>query len=140
MALTTLLGRSVQDGSAISVDIDGDLIVRVYPAQSSIEDDLPYISPGFFDMQINGCLGVGYRFPDFIEEISSRGMITIYGLSSPRTSSMCTENPARILNMGTGKLASGMPAHLTLFYYADGDMQLKIHSVWRNGKAVFSGA
>ncbi|MBT3275336.1 MAG: amidohydrolase family protein [Spirochaetales bacterium] len=67
MPNTTLTGRSIHNGAPISVEIDGGTVVRISPAAQSAAD-LPYISSGLFDLQVNGCLGVGYRFPDFTEE------------------------------------------------------------------------
>ena len=62
------------------------------------------------------------------------------GCTLAETLAMCTENPARILGIGTGRLEPNAPAHITLFDCTDDDERLRITSVLRSGKVVFQGA
>jgi len=53
-------GVSIQSGQAVEVSVEGGLIEGV----AVIEDEpsLPYMSPGFFDMQVNGYRGIDYGY------------------------------------------------------------------------------
>ena len=63
------------------------------------------------------------------------------GTSLSDTVSLCTTNPARLLNVSpfnTQILEPGMPAHLTLFHYTPGDQRLQIGKTVINGEEMFS--
>ena len=63
----TLKGVSVFTNRAVQIEIEGKMISRI----ETIEDpkqDLPYISPGFLDMQVNGYRGSDYSNDDFSED------------------------------------------------------------------------
>lgn len=48
-------GRSYENGEPLRISIAGERIVSVEPAWPSGDvDDLPYVAPGLFDLQING--------------------------------------------------------------------------------------
>lgn len=59
-------GKNVFTGEAIAVTLENDHIARMEPCDFS--SDLPYISPGFLDMQVNGYHGVDYSLDDLEEE------------------------------------------------------------------------
>ena len=59
-------GLSVLTGEPVEVEVHGAVIQSVTP--SKMEEPLPYISPGFLDMQVNGFMGGDYSLEDLSEE------------------------------------------------------------------------
>ena len=57
-----ILGKSIFNNKALKISIDNIIISEVTEIEDS--NDMPYISPGFFDMQLNGYLGIDYSNPD----------------------------------------------------------------------------
>ncbi len=53
-----LRGRSLSSGKGIDLTIGGGRILKV--AESDLSPDAPYISRGFFDLQVNGYAGIDY--------------------------------------------------------------------------------
>jgi len=60
-------GISVFTGKPIELEIDNGVISNIN-FLSEDEQNLPYISPGFFDIQVNGYKGSDYSLEDFSEE------------------------------------------------------------------------
>jgi N-acetylglucosamine-6-phosphate deacetylase len=54
MTLTTFTARRFDTGQAVCLTIAGERIVSIEPAPSSSNAALPWISPGFVDLQVNG--------------------------------------------------------------------------------------
>lgn len=65
---TSLRGVSVFSGSELEISIDGGTISDVTELTSSSDSELPYISPGFFDIQVNGYHGSDYSLDDLAGE------------------------------------------------------------------------
>lgn len=62
-------GRSIHTGNPIEVRIVGDRIVHHTASSEALEDrNSPWISPGFFDIQVNGFGGKDYSLPNLCEE------------------------------------------------------------------------
>ncbi len=59
-------GVSIFTGKPVSVTVEGGFISQV--TELDTRDKLPYISPGFLDMQVNGYVGSDYSLEDFNEE------------------------------------------------------------------------
>jgi N-acetylglucosamine-6-phosphate deacetylase len=59
-------GISVFTAKSINVEVQGELIRSVTPLE--VKKDLPYISPGFLDIQVNGYMGSDYSLEDLSEE------------------------------------------------------------------------
>jgi N-acetylglucosamine-6-phosphate deacetylase len=59
-------GLSVLTGEPVEVEVHGAVIQSVTPFK--MEEPLPYISPGFLDMQVNGFMGSDYSLEDLSEE------------------------------------------------------------------------
>ncbi len=59
-------GVSVFSGKPLEIEIRGGFIENINLLPGS-EKDLPYISPGFFDLQVNGYKGSDYSLEDFSE-------------------------------------------------------------------------
>ena len=59
-------GLSVFTGKAVEIEIQGSLIQSVTPFET--KQHLPYLSPGFLDMQVNGYMGNDYSLEDFSED------------------------------------------------------------------------
>lgn len=57
-----LLGRHYATGDPIAVTAAAGRITAVEPAGDA--PDLPWVAPAFFDVQINGCLGIDFGSPD----------------------------------------------------------------------------
>ena len=62
----TYQGISVFNGKSINVEVQGELIRSVTSLE--MKKHLPYISPGFLDMQVNGYMGSDYSLEDLSEE------------------------------------------------------------------------
>jgi len=60
-------GISVFDGQQIEVEIKGGFIENIILLPEGGQN-LPYISPGFFDLQVNGYKGSDYSLENFSEE------------------------------------------------------------------------
>ena len=60
-------GISVFSGKPVEIEIEEGFIksINLLPGR---EENLPYISPGFFDIQVNGYKGSDYSLEDFSEE------------------------------------------------------------------------
>jgi len=64
-----LIAKRYDTGQPVRVELSGDRIASVTPTWAdSREDDLPYVAPGFFDLQINGYGGVWFCDPNVTEE------------------------------------------------------------------------
>jgi N-acetylglucosamine-6-phosphate deacetylase len=59
-------GISVLTGKPVKIEVQGAFIRSVTPFKT--KEHLPYISPGFLDMQVNGHMGNDYCLEDFSEE------------------------------------------------------------------------
>src|SRR5665648_32812 len=62
-----VIGISVVNNKPIEVEIKGGFIESISFLPRN-EKNLPYISPGFFDIQVNGYKGSDYSLEDFSEE------------------------------------------------------------------------
>ena len=73
-------GISVLSGGAVELCVSGGRISSVEP----VHDDpaLPFLSPGFFDIQVNGYSGVDYSFDELSVEALEK---TVRGLASSGT-------------------------------------------------------
>jgi N-acetylglucosamine-6-phosphate deacetylase len=63
----TLQGISASSGTPVEVEIAGDRILWVRPLENAA-DDLPFLSFGFLDLQVNGYMGKDYSTPDLDAE------------------------------------------------------------------------
>ena len=59
-------GISVFTCEPVDVEVQGGYIQRVTPLKT--KEHLPYISPGFLDIQVNGYMGNDYSLEDLSEE------------------------------------------------------------------------
>ena len=64
--------------------------------------------------------------------------ISFTGCELSEALSLCTHNPARLFETGSGVLERGAPANITTFDYKNEDERLGIRGVWRLGKQVYS--
>jgi len=63
--MATHHARHYATGAAIAVTIEGGLITAVTPSK---QNPVAWIAPAFFDVQINGCLGIGFNSPTLTPE------------------------------------------------------------------------
>jgi len=64
-----LIAKRYDTGQPVRVEISGNRIASITPTFSMTrEDELPYVAPGFFDLQINGYGGVWFCDPDLTED------------------------------------------------------------------------
>jgi len=62
-------GRHYRTGERIDVVCDDSRILSIEPAGPQHADrEGEWLAPGFFDLQINGCLGIGFGPPDITAE------------------------------------------------------------------------
>lgn len=74
-------GRHFKTDQPIELQIDGELIHSISPLVCSADerDALPYISPGFFDIQVNGYNGVWFSSPQLtVDDV----VATVHSLAS----------------------------------------------------------
>jgi len=64
--MMTYQGISVFTGQPVEVEVPGEFVQKVNPLRT--KRHLPYISPGFLDMQVNGYMGSDYSLEDLSEE------------------------------------------------------------------------
>ena len=65
----SLIAKHYHTGLPVRVELSGDRISSVTPAYGySRADGLPFIAPGFFDLQINGYGGVWFSDPHLTED------------------------------------------------------------------------
>jgi len=64
--MTTFQGLSVFTHKPVDVEVQGEYIERVTPLKT--KGHLPYISPGFLDIQVNGYMGSDYSLEGLSEE------------------------------------------------------------------------
>jgi N-acetylglucosamine-6-phosphate deacetylase len=60
------IGRSVFTGQPVKITIEGETIKSVEPCEDS--EDLPWVSPGFWDIQVNGYSGIDYSLESLKKE------------------------------------------------------------------------
>ena len=60
---TTLQARHYETGDPLTVRIEAGRIVGMESLVGVSPSSLPWIAPGFFDVQINGCLGISFNSP-----------------------------------------------------------------------------
>jgi len=97
-------GISVFNKKPIEVEIRGGFIENISLLPEN-EQNLPYISPGFFDIQVNGYKGSDYSLEDFSEE-HLRNMITNLAASgtTQHIPTIISSPQERILkNSGSGR-------------------------------------
>ncbi|MGQ9647261.1 MAG: N-acetylglucosamine-6-phosphate deacetylase [Thermodesulfobacteriota bacterium] len=63
-------GTSVFTREPVEVEVEGEHIQKVTPLKA--REHLPYISPGFLDIQVNGYMGSDYSLEDLSEEHISK--------------------------------------------------------------------
>jgi N-acetylglucosamine-6-phosphate deacetylase len=111
-------GRSVFTGKPVEVRWDG---VRLDRVEEICEDtDLPWVSPGFLDIQVNGFLGSEYNLPDF--NVAHAVAITGYLAKSGTTRhvpTICT-SPADVIIRNVKILAELRENDKDLFYAIPG--------------------
>ena len=64
--MVTFQGISIFTNEPVEVEVRGDYIQRVTPIKSN--EPLPYLSPGFLDIQVNGYMGSDYSLEDLSQE------------------------------------------------------------------------
>jgi N-acetylglucosamine-6-phosphate deacetylase len=64
--MVTFQGISAFTNEPVEVEVQGEYIQRVIPLKT--KEHLPYISPGFLDIQVNGYMGNDYSLEDLSEE------------------------------------------------------------------------
>jgi len=64
--MSVIAGRSILSGHGVSLTVREGLIQDVRDCR--IPEEAPYVSPGFFDMQVNGYGGYDYNSPDLSQD------------------------------------------------------------------------
>ncbi len=64
--MVTFQGISAFTNEPVEVAVQGEYIQRATPLKT--KEHLPYISPGFLDIQVNGYMGNDYSLEDLSEE------------------------------------------------------------------------
>lgn len=66
----TRTGRNTLTGDAVSIKVEAGRILSIAPSEA--REALPWISPGFLDLQVNGYRGDDYSSPELEEEAIAR--------------------------------------------------------------------
>ena len=65
----SLIAKRYDTGLPVRIELSGDRIASVTPAYGySREDALPFVAPGFFDLQINGYGGIWFSDPHLTDD------------------------------------------------------------------------
>jgi N-acetylglucosamine-6-phosphate deacetylase len=65
---TTIHARRYDTGDAVSVELGGGVIRSIRPFSDEASDELPWIAPGFVDLQVNGYAGQAFSSADLTVE------------------------------------------------------------------------
>jgi N-acetylglucosamine-6-phosphate deacetylase len=65
---TTIHARRYDTGDAVSVELGGGVIRSIRPFSDEASDELPWIAPGFVDLQVNGYAGQEFSSADLTVE------------------------------------------------------------------------
>ena len=71
------IGRNALSGEAIEIEGEG-AITHCEPLLGKIPDDLPFLAPGFIDIQVNGFAGVDYNSEHTSLDEIARSIHVIY--------------------------------------------------------------
>lgn len=77
MFSTRVAGFSPVRGEAVEFRFDG-VLTHVDPYLGPSADDLPFVSPGFIDLQVNGFAGVDYNSPQAPQEEIKRSLDVMF--------------------------------------------------------------
>jgi N-acetylglucosamine-6-phosphate deacetylase len=66
--MASVRGRSVEDGKPIVVHMENGRISRIVQEKADPAEQLPYLTAGIIDLQVNGYRGRGYSLEDFDHE------------------------------------------------------------------------
>ena len=77
------IGRNALSGEAIVLEAEA-AITHCEPVLGKIEEDLPYLAPGFIDIQVNGFAGVDYNSANTSMEEIARSIHVIYSTGVTR--------------------------------------------------------
>ncbi len=77
------VGRNALSGEAIVLEAEA-AITHCEPVLGKIEEDLPYLAPGFIDIQVNGFAGVDYNSAQTSMEEIARSIHVIYSTGVSR--------------------------------------------------------
>ena len=88
-------GISVDDGSALEISVDGGVIQKI----AVIEKDpaLPYVSPGFLDIQVNGYNGIDYGYNLVDAENVERLVYALAASGTTQHHATIITNPSKVI-------------------------------------------
>src|SRR5690242_15529544 len=81
--MNSCFGTDALTGQVVEVAFQ-ETIVSVTPATVPVPDSLPFLAPGFIDLQVNGFAGVDYNRPDTPHEEIARSIEALHATGVTR--------------------------------------------------------
>ncbi len=101
-----IVGRRYDSDRAVRIEIEKDRILRITPAADT--PGLPYVAPGFCDLQINGYQGVEFNDPKLTVEQVRKAALSQDQFGVTRYLATCTTDSEQVFTDSFGTIAKAM--------------------------------
>ena len=101
--MRAVVGRRYDSQRAVRIEIEGGRIVRISPAEEA--SGLPYVAPGFCDLQINGYQGVEFNDPKLTVEQVRKVALSQDQFGVTRYLATCTTDSFEVFTHSFGTIA-----------------------------------
>jgi N-acetylglucosamine-6-phosphate deacetylase len=103
-----LFGRRYDTHEPVRIEIDGGRISRIVPVEQDQHGGraLPWIAPGFFDVQVNGLNGQEFSSPELTPQAVARIVRDHYAFGVTRVCPTLTTNSFEVLTHGLRAIAA----------------------------------
>src|SRR5437899_843026 len=101
-----LLARRYDSDRAVRIDVENGRITRITPAADAA--GLPYVAPGFCDLQINGYQGVEFNDPILTAEQVRKAALSQDRFGVTRYLATCTTDSYEVFCHSFGTIAKAI--------------------------------